>query len=137
MKEFKLDNETKIASGFTVPEGYFGAFQEKLLAQLPKEQVKVVSIFRRQKTWYYVAAAVVVLMLSVPLYMNYRTNQEEVDAATLEDYLAYHSTISQEDIVNLLDEKDLEKMQLDLNLQDKDIEEALDSNTNLEQYILD
>ena len=68
MKDFKLDSEPKISSGFTTPDDYFDTFSEKILAQLPKEEPKVISIFNRRKTWYFAAAAVFVAMLSIPIY---------------------------------------------------------------------
>ena len=45
MKKFNLENEPKITSGFTIPDGYFDTFSDKILAQLPKQDPKVVSIF--------------------------------------------------------------------------------------------
>ncbi|WP_162128142.1 hypothetical protein [Flavobacterium phycosphaerae] len=137
MNNFKLDNEPKITSGFKAPEGYFDAFSDKVLMQLPKQESKVISIFSSRKRWYYVAASVIVLLISIPLYHQYVLNQESVDATVLEDYLAYNTSVSEDEIVNLLDKEDLEKMKVDFNLQDKDIEEVLESNSNLEQYILD
>lgn len=137
MKDFKLDNEPKITSGFTTPEGYFDTFSDRLLSQLPKQEPKVISIFSTKRTWYYAAAAILVLMLSIPIYNKVTTRSEEVDSATLENYLACQSTISEEEIVNLLEQKDLDKMKLEFNIEDKDIEEALNSNSNLEQYIID
>jgi hypothetical protein len=137
MNHFNLDNESKITSGFKAPDGYFDTFPDKVLVRLPKQEAKVISIFSNTKTWYFAAAAVLILLLSVPLYNQYVTNQETVDATVLEDYLAYNTTVSEDEIVSLLDKEDLEKMKVDFNLQDKDIEEALESNSNLEQYILD
>ena len=75
-------------------------------------------------------------MLSIPLYTKFSTHQEEIDTATLENYLAYQSTISEDEIVNLLEQKDLDKMKMELNVDDAAIEDALKSNTNLEQYII-
>ncbi len=137
MKDFKLDNEPKISAGFTTPDGYFDTFSEKLLAQLPKEEPKVISIKRSKKAWYYAAAAVIVLMLSIPIYNKYATNQQEMESAALENYIAYNSTISQDEIVDLLSPEDLDKMKMDLNLDDAAIEDALKSNPNLEDYITD
>jgi hypothetical protein len=137
MKDFKLDNEPKITSGFTMPEDYFDTFSERLLSQLPKQEPKVISFYSSKKTWYFTAAAILILMLSIPIYNNLTTRSEEVDSVTLENYLAYQSTISEEEIVNLLEQKDLDKMKLEFNVEDKDIEEALNSNSNLEQYIID
>ena len=137
MNHFKLDNEPKITSGFTTPDGYFDTFSEKILAQLPKDEPKVISIFSPRKTWYYAAAAILILMLCIPIYTKYSTQKEEIDSATLENYLAYQSNISEEEIVNLLQQEDLDKMKLEFNVDDATIEDALNSNSNLEQYIID
>ena len=136
MKEFKLDNEPKIPSGFTTPDRYFDTFSDKILVQLPKQESKVISIFSSRKTWYYAVAAIFILMLSVPLYTKYSTHQEEVDAATLENYIAYHSSVSEDQIVDLLEQEDLDKMKMELNVDDASIEDFLKSNTNLEEYII-
>jgi hypothetical protein len=137
MKNFNLGNEPKITSGFTTPDGYFDTFSEKVLAQLPKQEPKVISIFSSKKVWYFAAAAVLILMLSIPLFTKYSTQQEEIDSATLENYIAYQSNISEEEIVNLLEQDDLDKMKLDFNIDDATIEDALKSNSNLEQYLID
>ena len=137
MKNFKLGNEPKITSGFTTPDGYFDTFSEKVLAQLPKQETKVISIFSSKKVWYFAAAAILILMLSIPLFTKYSTQQEEIDSATLENYIAYQSNISEEEILNLLEQDDLDKMKLDFNIDDATIEDALKSNSNLEQYLID
>ena len=137
MKNFNLGNEPKITSGFTTPDGYFDTFSEKVLAQLPKQESKVISIFSSKKVWYFAAAAILILMLSIPLFTKYSTQQEEIDLATLENYIAYQSNISEEEIVNLLEQDDLDKMKLDFNIDDATIEDALKSNSNLEQYLID
>jgi predicted transport protein len=137
MKKFNLENEPKITSGFTIPDGYFDTFSEKILAQLPKQESKVVSIFSYRKTWYYAAAAILILMLSSSIYTKYSTQKEEIDSATLENYIAYQSNISEEEIVNLLQQEDLDKMKLEFNIDDAAIEDALKTNSNLEQYIID
>ena len=137
MKNFNLGNEPKITSGFTIPDGYFDTFSEKVLAQLPKQETKVISIFSSKKVWYFAAAAILILMLTIPLFTKYSTQQEEIDTATLENYIAYQSNISEEEIVNLLEQDDLDKMKLDFNIDDATIEDALKSNSNLEQYLID
>jgi len=136
MKTFKLENEPKIKSGVSTPENYFEDFSAKVLKQLPNNEPKVISIFYRRKTWYFSAAAVLVLALTIPVYTNYQNKSTEIDTATLENYIAYHSTVSDADLVNLLDEKDIQKMDINLNIEDKNIEEELSTNKNLEQYIL-
>lgn len=136
MKTFKLDNEPKINTGFTVPENYFEDFSAKMMRQLPENKPKLISIYVRKKTWMYAAAAILVLTLSIPIYTNYFSNSSEIDAVTLENYITYHSTVSDTDLVNLLDEQDIQKMSIDLNIEDITIENELSQNKNLEQYLL-
>jgi hypothetical protein len=135
MNEFKLDNEPKITSGFTTPDSYFDTFSEKVMAQLPKESSKVISIATNRKRWLFAAAAVLILALSVPIFNKLSTNTTELDQQTLEDYITYNSEISENDLVDLLEKEDIEKMNVDYNLQDKDVEDLLSENNNIEQFI--
>jgi hypothetical protein len=136
MKTFKLDNELKIETGFTVPENYFEDFSARMMQQLPENEPKIISIFAKKKTWMYAAAAILVLALSLPIYNNYFSRSSEIDETTLENYITYHSTVSDTDLVNLLDEQDIQKMSVDLNIEDITIENELSQNKNLEQYLL-
>ena len=63
------------------------------------------------------------------------TNSSELDQQTLEDYITYNSGISENELVDLLEKEDIEKMNLDYNIQDKDLEELLSENNNIEQYL--
>jgi hypothetical protein len=136
MNDFKLDDHPKIQPGFTVPEHYFDGFPEKLMRQLPKRQPKVISIFARRKSWITASAAILVLGLMLPVYNNFQ-KESELDAASLESYITEQSDISQFDLVNLLDSKDLEKMDVNMPVDDQTIEEVLITNENLENYIID
>ena len=136
MKTFKLDNEPKIKTGFIVPENYFEDFSVKMMQQLPVQEPKVISIFARKKTWLHGAAAILVLALSLPIYNNYFSRSSEIDAATLENYISYQSTVSETDLVNLLDEQDIQKMSVDMDIEDIAIENELSQNKNLEEYLL-
>jgi len=136
MEIFKLENEPKIATGFTIPENYFENFSTKMMQQLPEKETKVISLFARRKTWMYAAAAIVVLALTVPVYNHFYTHSSEIDEVTLENYIAYHTTVSDEDLVNLLDEKDIQKLSVGYTIEDKVIENELSANNSLEQYLL-
>jgi len=138
MKPFTLnDNEAKITSGFKTPEGYFEALESKLSAQLPANTPKVIAFYQRKTTWLYAAAAAVILFVSIPIYQNVYRSANEVDAVVLEDYIATHADISTEDLASVLEEEDLEKIKLELNLGEEAIEDILLNNNDLEQYILD
>lgn len=136
MNDFKLDREPKIGTGFTTPEGYFEAFQQKIMQNLPvQEEPKVISIFAKRRTWIMSAAAVLVLALMVPVYTNFYKTDEEIDTASIENYIAYQSNISQYDLINLMDNEDIQSLNVDLALEDQTIEDILTTTTNLENYI--
>ena len=135
MNEFKLDNEPKIASGFTIPENYFDGFSEKVMQQLPAAEPKVISIWVKNKKWLYAVAAVLVLSLGIPFIYVSQNDANEVSNAAIENYLSYHSTLTDDDIVELLDKEDIEKLNISTTLEDQEIEKILMENSNLEHYI--
>ena len=135
MKEFRLDNEPKITSGFKTPEGYFDDLSEKINANLPKNEPKVISIFQKRKTWMYGIAAVLAISLSVVFYQQSQSTVT-LDAEFLENYIARNTTVSEYDLLELLEKEDIEKIQIDLDIQDDILEETMINNTNLEHYII-
>jgi hypothetical protein len=135
MKEFKLDEMPKIKSGFKTPEDYFDAFSEKMVAQLPEEKPKTILLFSLRKKLLFAVAAVLVVALSVPIFNTLSSNNPDLDQQTLEDYIAQNTRISENDILELLEKEDIEKLNLDYQIPDKNVEDVLSTNENLEQYI--
>lgn len=135
MKDFKLDTHPKITSGFTIPENYFDTFSEKVLQQLPKEEPKVISFYARNRTWIYSAAAVLVLALSIPVVYQLQNNQNEISTNEVETYITQHTTVSDDDIVDLLDQEDIDKLKTDVPIENEVLEDVLSNNSEIEQYI--
>jgi len=136
MNEFKLENEPKIKSGFKAPENYFVDFSAKVIQRLPENEPKVISIFSRNKTWIYAVAAILIVAVSIPIYTTIVTQQNDLDKTTIENYLTSQNAISDDELTNLLDEDDIQKMKLNFNIEDKAIEDLLSTNSNLEEYII-
>jgi hypothetical protein len=137
MKEFKLDNEPKISTGFSVPENYFENFSAKLLQELPKEEPKVISLFQKRKKLLFAAAAVLILALSLPTYNNFFSNAPTLDSISMENYLAYQPNITQYDLINELESDDLHVIIESTPTDKAAIEEHLLKEDNLEQLILE
>lgn len=135
MKTFKLENEPKIKSGFKTPEHYFDDFSEKVLQQINEKEVKVIPFYKRKKTLWMAAAAVVGFALLIPVINNYKANSTDLDEATLENYLSYHSNISQYDLIQKLDDSDIEKLGNDVTLEDETLEDILAASPNIEHLI--
>jgi hypothetical protein len=136
MKDFKLDSNEKITSGFKIPDTYFDDFSEKVMQRLTKEEPKVISFYAKNKRWLYSAAAVVVLALSVPIVYQMQNNETEMTSKEVESYLVNHTTLSDDDVVNLLDQEDIEKLKKgDTPIAKEALEDVLSNNTEIEQYI--
>lgn len=136
MNNFDLHKEPKIESGFKVPENYFDSLSTKVMEQVPQRNQKVISIFGSRKTWTIAIAAAFVISLSIPIFNAFKTASTELDNNTLENYLTNHAEISDDDLVELLDEEDIQKIKLDYDIEDKAIEDMLSTNSNLEEYII-
>ena len=136
MNDFKIDNEPKIDSGFKIPENYFENFSEKVFMKINNPEPKVISFFYKRKTWISSVAAVLIISLSVTLYTKIAVKSPE-ENLTLENYITNQSEITQYDLVALLDTKDIEKIKIDLKIDDKKIEEVLTNSSEIENYLTD
>ena len=134
MKDLNINNERKIVSGFKIPENYFESFSEKVLSQINTEEPKVISIFYKKRTWISTIAAVLVIALSVTIYSKMAINTKD-DSVVLENYITSQSDINQYDFVNLLDKNDIEKIKINLDLEDKNLEEVLTNSADIESYL--
>ena len=77
------------------------------------------------------------------LATNEKSEEKEIkisikqsDADFLENYIARNTTVSEYDLLELLEKEDIEKIQIDLDIQDDILEETMINNTNLEHYII-
>ena len=134
MNDFKLNDEPKIASGFTTPESYFDDFPRKLTLRLQSEVPKVVSLQTKRKTWIYAAAAILIIAISITFSTKiYTTNR--LDTITTENYLVSQVGIADE-LLYLLDEDDFQSMMIDMKIEDQAIEDMLSTNPDFEQYLI-
>ena len=62
MNHFKLDEDDRIKPGFRVPDGYFESFTDKVMQQLPRQETRVIPLYRRRPVWLSAAAAFIVLL---------------------------------------------------------------------------
>jgi hypothetical protein len=95
MKNFDLDNNYKITSGFITPENYFEQFEAKIMHQISAQksavkEAKVVSLFHRKQVWMTSIAALFLLSIALPVYFN-SVNESSLHADTIEHYLAQQS----------------------------------------------
>ena len=134
MNDFRINSDHKVESGFKIPENYFENFSEDVFLKIKKPEIKVLSVFYRRKTWISSVAAVLVISLLATFYAKMATDSKETNI-TLENYITTQSEISQYDLVTILDLKDIEEIEIDLKLDDKNIEEELSDSSEIESYL--
>lgn len=134
MKDFNLSIENKINSGFIVPENYFDNLADKIVGDLPKK-VKVISIFSKRKTWIIAVAALLILQFSIPVINHFYKQSIESESTIFENYIYNNTSINENDIAVLLTENDFKKLNNDLKIEDKIIENELSGNENIEEYL--
>ena len=138
MKEFKLENSTKIETGFITPDNYFENFSDKLMLKLEHPEPKVIPLFRRRKNIILMVAAIFIIALMIPIINSTQINTtKELDETTLENYLSYQTNVNQYDLINVLNEDDITKISTPVALEDNTIEDILASNANLEHLIIE
>ena len=114
MKEFDLENNQKIESGFNIPDQYFESLEFKIMDQLTKNPVKVISLFETRKFWIGSVAAILLIAITALFYFN----NSETSNTNTEEYLTYQTNLSTEDIVEHLTDDDILKIEASLNLYD-------------------
>lgn len=140
MKDFKLENHPKIESGFKAPDNYFDSLSDTITARINEgdtDERKVISLFRKAMLWLPAAAAVLIVVLMLPVYNSLTQTANEPDTKSIENYINYGSDISQYELVNLLDNQDIEDIDKNIQLDDATIEDVLTTNSNFENYITD
>jgi hypothetical protein len=136
MKSINLDNDPKIQAGFKVPDNYFEDFSERLMTKIPEKEVKVISIFRKTKTWVYAAAAILILGISIPVLNQFFAESNDIESYALENYISDQTSLNDNDFAELLTVSDIKKIKIDLKIEDKTIENELSDDENLEEYLI-
>lgn len=132
MKDFDLHN-SKIKSGFKVPENYFENFEDRLLSQIEsKEEPKVISLFHRKQVWISAIAAVFVALIAIPVYFNSVTT-EKISNQTLENYLTIEYNTY--DLIDNLSEEDIQGLETSVSLNDAAVEDYLLQEENIDYYL--
>lgn len=136
MKTFNIENEPKIKTGFIVPGDYFENISSKVLLRLPENEPKIISLSLRRKKWFYAAAAVLILGLSIPVYNYLKNPFSGIDQTALEDYIVYNSTISETELTHMLNENEIQNININIPIDNKTIENELSNKSDLEQFLL-
>lgn len=133
MKPFIIDNDKKIPSGFTTPPGYFDNFTEKMMQQLPVQEVKVIPLYKKASAWMSAIAALFIIALSCTLYFKAENNVQPNDTA-IENYLVYQANVNTYDLMQNLDDSDIAELEQSITLDNDAIEMYLEDQNGYNNY---
>lgn len=137
MEKFKLeDHATK--SIFQIPEGYFEAFEDKMLRKINPTPEKKLNrnVFKQYRNIIFKSAAVLVLVFSLTFFIPSKENTT-VSSSQIEDYLL--SQTSTEDALfwdEIVINSDDLTIDINLNLETNELENFIEKNIDIE-YDLD
>jgi hypothetical protein len=142
MKNFDIENNEKISTGFKTPEHYFEQFEAKMMQEISaknpsKNEVKVVSLFYRKQVWISSIAALFLLAIAIPVYFN-MAKESNLDTTTIENYLAEQQSVGTTELTKHLTDEDISELENALtndNVTDETIENYLSESANLD-YLL-
>lgn len=141
MKPFKLDNATKIESGFKTPDNYFENFQASVIEKLSQEptvtETKVVSIFKKRKNVLLAIAAVLTLALMLPIVYQSNSKTKELDSTTLENYLTEETHLNQDEIMSEIEPESTIIILNTKEIEAQTLEDMLASNPNIENLVIE
>ena len=141
MTIFKLDSKPKINSGFKVPDDYFDNFSENLVQKLVKKPIaketKVLSMLRNRKNIFMAVAAVLVLALMIPVVYQLNTNNTNLDAITMEDYLAEETHLDTDELTKEFELNNSTVPSNTKGLSTETLEDILVVNPNIENLVIE
>ena len=116
MKNFKIEENSKIETGFSVPENYFENLESTILQKIENKEVKVISIFQKPKYWIAAVAAIFVFGLFLNIF-NFNSNDENIAS---EEFLTSQTDITTEDLAEHLTENELKTLEENFNVYDQE-----------------
>ena len=141
MKPMEFKNNDQPNTGFKIPEGYFEAFENKMMHQIFAKDTAskntVLSLFHRKYIGMSSIAAVFIVALAIPLYFT-QTQKTSLESSTIEQYLMQQQNISTTEIIPHLSDEDILKLTSSLGIsatESNDIENYLSESENLEYII--
>lgn len=134
MNEFKINDENKISSGFTTPEGYFDNFSIELNNKINFQNNEVKVVFINRKKWITSIAAILILALSTTFYFKIILDTSE-DSLEIENYITNQSEINQYEIIKSLDKNDIENLSIELKINNTKIDEEYTNTNEIENYL--
>ncbi len=127
----KIDN-----SGFKTPDKYFDSLEDRILDKV-KTQPRVISLFTKRSLLYASSIAAAILILFGIFFNNDELSFDDLEIATIENYL-YEEDIDSYEIASLFTEEELNSDSfVESELSEDIIQDYLIENTTIEDLLIE
>jgi len=124
--------------GFKTPEGYFDTLDTRLFDRLAmrEEHKPRAKIFRLTPVKQYASiAAAVTLLLGLGIFLKVKTTSA-ISTEALEQYLEYDPAYTwSNDLIQSFDEGDIKELEHQINVNQKEINDYVQTNIDLDYYL--
>ena len=122
------DSNSKNKTGFSVPDNYFENVEDAILNKIEAEDsIPVISLFNK-KTLLFVASIAACIVLVFSIFKNNDVSVNDIATTEIENYLETNQTISETELLSLLDNEDINQLIKETNTI---------ANQQIEDYLLD
>jgi len=128
-----MTKEIKHKSGFTVPEGYFNDFRNKIPDLIKEDKNIKIQKKINYKLFYFAAASIILLMLSTFVFYPTTNNQKHIEIQ-LSDIEYYDININ--DIYYAYNSENINYTDDQLNIEDAETVDFLIDELSIEDLIL-
>ncbi len=122
------DSNSNNKTGFVVPENYFENVEDAILNKIEAEDsTPVISLFNK-KTLLFVASIAACIVLVFSIFKNKDVSVNDIASTEIENYLEANQTISETELLSLLNNEDINQLIKETNTI---------ANQQIEDYLLD
>lgn len=132
MKKIDLHNDPKLESGFKIPDHYFDSFEDKLMNRIENidttpKTITLKAVWRKKQIWIGSVAAVLLISLGIVYFIS---NEDKQFQTSTQDYLAYDSDLTIDDLAEHLTEDDIQKLEKEITIVDNTTEKYINEYLN-------
>ena len=122
------DSNSNNKTGFAVPDNYFENVEDAILNKIEAEDsIPVISLFNK-KTLLFVASIAACIVLVFSIFKNNDVSVNDIATTEIENYLETNQTISETELLSLLNNEDINQLIKETNTI---------ANQQIEDYLLD
>lgn len=123
---------------FKTPDNYFESFEDRLMQNIEQKNNSVSKPQKRIKRYYYSSIAATIALVIGLTFFYTSEKQETLKDEAISNYIEYNTTLTlSSDFINSFDEQDIQELEQSIELNQKEINDYVLTNIDIEYYLND